>query len=190
MTSSSRNQQIERRPVFTADCDPGFASFLHTPGIQPPANQRAAAFAIKPDFCNTGGPCGLAAANSAHGLRGEALVREALHRVSQTAGIGLQSSGILVRDHCNKIFAPNPIRIPGSRGCGASWTGSGRAVSAGTAARSSDSLFRKDSVYCNHPALTLRRLDGTNHGKSGSFGNYGNFGNSGNCEVPLVASSP
>ncbi len=152
MTSASRNQQIERRPVFTADCDPGYGSFLHTPGFQPPANQRAAAFAIKPDLCSTGGPCGLAAANSAHGLRGEALARSAAQSESDR---GDWSAIKPTSCDCNKIFAPNPIRIPGSRGCCASWTGSGRAVSAGTDARSSDSLFRKDSVYCNHPALTL-----------------------------------
>jgi hypothetical protein len=155
MTSASRNQQIEGRPVFTADCEPGYGSFLHTPGFRPPANQRAAAFAIKPDFCNTGGPCGLAAASSAHGLRGEALVREALHRVSQTAGIGLQSSRILVGDHSRKVFGPNSIRIPGSRGCCATWTGSGRAVSAGTAARSSDALFPRTLHLREHASLKL-----------------------------------
>ncbi len=122
MTSASRYQQVQCCPVFTADCDPGFGSFLHIPGLQPRANQRAAALAIKPDLCNTGGPCGLAAASFAHGLRGEAL-RDALHRVSQTAGICLHPSGrAFAVDGCRGLFAGNR---------------SGRAISAEMAARSS-----------------------------------------------------
>lgn len=184
MTSASRYQQIERRPVFTADCEPGYGSFLHTPGVQPPANQRAAAFAIKPDFCNTGGPCGLAAAGSAHGLRGEALVREALHRVSQTAGIGLQSSEFLWATTATRF----PLQIPPAsldRAAGARAGLETGALSPPGRPPAPAMPFPPAHPTCaSIRASSCSRLDGAHHGNRGTLGNYGNF------EVPLVAPPP
>lgn len=187
MTSASQYQQFERRPVFTADCEPGYGSFLHTPGFQPPANQRAAAFAIKPDLCNTGGPCGLAAANSAHGLRGEALARSAAQSESDRG-----DWSAIKRNSCARPLQQDLRSKSHSH------------PSIARLLRELDwkraRCLRRDGrplQRCPFPPNTplarasepqaARVLTVLHHGNRGTFGNYGNCGN---CEVPLVASSP